>query len=77
MNNYKYSNKPNLKENAEVTRQVAAEGTILLKMIIIHYHSIQKKKRLAVFGVTSYDFISGGTGSGDVNEAYSISQLMV
>jgi beta-glucosidase len=30
MNNYKYSDQPNLKEN-EVTRQVAAEGTILLK----------------------------------------------
>jgi beta-glucosidase len=25
MNNYKYSNKPNLKENAQVTRDVAAE----------------------------------------------------
>jgi beta-glucosidase len=31
MNNYKYSDQTNLKENAEVTRQVAAEGTILLK----------------------------------------------
>ena len=75
MSNYKYSNKPNLKGNAEVTRQAAAEGVVLLKNNNNVLPFTSKSAPLAVFGVTSYDFISGGTGSGDVNEAYSVSLI--
>ena len=70
-NNYKYSNKPDLSAHAFLTRIKASEGMVLLKNDGALPFS-KKTKKIALFGVDSYDTLVGGSGSGNVNRKYKV-----
>lgn len=71
-NNYAFSNNPDLKAHAQISREAGAEGMVLLEnkdkaLPLSHINNV------ALFGAASYNTLPGGGGSGDVNEAYVVS----
>ena len=70
---YKYSNEPNLKAHAKTVREVGADGIVLLSNNGILPLT---GKRVALFGCTSYDWISGGSGFGGTSVGhYTVSLI--
>ena len=69
---YAYSNSPDLKAHAQISRQAASEGMVLLQNNLTAL-PINKGTKIGLFGVASYKTITGGTGSGEVNVAYVVS----
>ena len=63
---YKFSNKPDLKAHAQVARKAAEESIILLRNEN-NTLPLKGSEKVALYGLTSVDFVGIGTGSGEVH----------
>ena len=88
---YPASNAPDFKAHAAITRQSAAEGIVLLKNGPLPSSPLRGGERrrtlplqlegagggytVALFGENSYNFLSGGVGSGCVHPPYVVDML--
>ncbi len=80
---YPFSNRPDGDAHAAITRQSSTEGMVLLRNELVT-DSLGRQVRalpltgvqtVALFGVNSYDFLSGGLGSGCVNVPYVVDMV--
>ena len=71
-NKYNASNAPDLKSHAQITRDAAAEGMVLLKNNGALPIDAGSKHTIALYGTGSYNFLSGGVGSGCVHTPYIV-----
>lgn len=71
---YRYSDAPDHAAHAAITRQSSAEGMVLLKNRDATL-PLRNLRTVALFGVNSYDFFSGGLGSGCVNVGYVVDMV--
>ena len=73
-NKYQASNAPDLHAHAAITRRAANEGIVLLENNGVL--PLDKKiQTVALYGVCSYEFLSGGVGSGCVHPPYVVDMV--
>ena len=73
-NKYQASNAPDLTAHAAITRRAANEGIVLLENNGVL--PLDKKiQTVALYGVCSYEFLSGGVGSGCVHPPYVVDMV--
>jgi beta-glucosidase len=69
---YAYSDRPDFAAHAQIARRAATESMVLLKNDG-RALPLPSSGTLALFGNASYELVVGGSGSGEVNEAYVVS----